>query len=68
MVIIISHSHVVHAAFALSLVCQTFNWMLLDRFSFPRTRCFQGGMRWKYRAHKWHAIRKSLGTDGLEDF
>jgi len=33
--------------------------------SFPGTRCFQGGTPWKYRAHKWYAIRKSLGTAAL---
>jgi len=31
MAIIISHSHVVHAAFASSLVCQTFDRMILGR-------------------------------------
>jgi len=30
--------------------------------SFPGTKCFQGGTRWKCRADKWYAIRKSLGT------
>jgi len=66
MAIIISHSHFVHAAFASSLVCQTFGRMILDRLSFPGTRCFHGGTRWKCRAHKWHAIRKSLGTAVLK--
>jgi len=65
MAIIISHSHVVHAAFASSLVCQTFDRMILDRLSFPGTWCFQGGTRWKCRAHKWYAIRKSLGIAAL---
>jgi len=65
MAIIISHSHVVHAAFALSLVCQILDRMILDRLSFSETRCFQGGTRWKYRVHKWYAIRKSLGTADL---
>jgi len=62
MAIIISHSHVVHAAFASSLVCQTFERMILGRLSFPGTRCFQGGTRWKYRAHKWYTIRKKFGN------
>jgi len=67
MAIIISHSHVVHVAFASSLVCQNFDRMILGRSSFPGTRCFQGGTRWKYRAHKWYAIRKSLGTAGIDE-
>ena len=40
--------------------------MILGRLSFPGTRCFQSGTRWKCRAHKWYAIRKSLGTAALE--
>jgi len=67
MAIIVSHSHVVHVAFVSSLVCQTFDPMILDRLSFPGTRCFQGGTRWKYKAYKWYAIRKSLGTAGLSN-
>jgi len=65
MTIIISHSHVVHAAFGSSLVCPTFYRIILCRLSFPGTRCFQGGTWWKYQAHKWYAIRKSLGTTVL---
>jgi len=34
--------------------------------SFPGAKCFQGGTRWKYRARKWYAIRKSLGITGLQ--
>jgi len=34
--------------------------------SFPGTRRFQGGTPWKFWAHKWYAIRKSLGTAGVE--
>ena len=41
MAIIISHSNVVHAAFASSLACQTFDGMILGRLSFPGTRCFK---------------------------
>jgi len=67
MAIIISHSHVVDAAFASSLVCQTFDRMILGRLRFPGTRCFQGGTRWKYRVHKLFAIGKSLGTAALHD-
>jgi len=66
MAIIISHSHVVHAAFASSLVCPTFDRMILGRLIFPGTRCFQGGARWNYRVHKWYAIRKSLGTAAVK--
>jgi len=65
MAIIISHRHFVHAAFPASLVWQTFDRMILGRMSFPGAKCFQGGTRWKYRAHKWYAIRKSLGTAAL---
>jgi len=50
MAIIISHRHVVHAAFTSSLVCQTFNPMMWGKLSFPGTKCFQGGTWWKYRA------------------
>ena len=63
--IIISHSHVVHAAFASSMFFQIFDRMILGRLSFPGRRCFQGGRRWKYRDHKWYAIRKSLETADL---
>jgi len=66
MAIIISHSRFVHAAFVSSLVCQTFDRMILGKLSFPGTRCFQGGTSWKYRAHKWYAIRKSLGTADIQ--
>jgi len=62
MAIIISHSHFVYAAFVSSLVCQTFDRMILGRMSFPGAKCFQGGTRWKGRANKWCAIRKSLWT------
>jgi len=68
MAITVSHNHVVHAAFASSLVCQTFDRMILGRLSFLGTRCFQGGTRWKHRAHKWYAIRKSLGTAGISEY
>jgi len=40
--------------------------MILGRVSFPGTKCFQGGTRWKYRAHKWYEIRESLGTAAIE--
>ena len=65
MAVTVSHSHFVHAAFVSSLVCQTFDRMILGRMSFPGAKCFHGGTRWKYRAHKWYAIRKSLGTAEL---
>jgi len=65
MAIIISHSHFIHAACVSSLVCQTFDRVILGRMSFPGTRCFQGGTPWKFRAQKWYAIRKSLGTAGI---
>jgi len=56
--VIISHSHFVHAAFLSSLFYQTFDRIILGKMSFPGTRCFQGGTRWKNRIHKWNAIRK----------
>jgi len=62
MAIIVYHSPVLHAAFASRLVCQTFYLIILGRLSFPGTRYFQSGTRWKCRAHKWYAISKSLGT------
>jgi len=58
MAFIIFHSHFVHAAFVSSLVYQTFDRIILGRMSFPGTRCFEGGTRWKNRTHKWCAIRK----------
>jgi len=39
MAIIIFHSHFVHAAFVSSLVCQTFDRMILGRMSSPGTKC-----------------------------
>jgi len=65
MAIIISHIHAADAVFVSGLVCQTSDRMILGRLSFSGTRCFQGGTWWKYRAHKWYAIRKSLGTADL---
>jgi len=66
MAIIVSHSHFIHATCVSGLVCQTFDPIILDRLSFPGTKCFQSGTRWKYKAYKWYAVRKSLGTAALQ--
>jgi len=62
MAIKISHSHFVHVAFVSILVFQTFDRMIFGRWSFLE----QGSTRWQYGTYKWYAIRKRLGTTGLE--
>jgi len=40
MAIVIPHSHVVHAAFASSLVCQTFDQMIFGEIEFSWNKVF----------------------------
>ena len=64
MAITIFHSHVGHAAFKSSLVCPTFDPMILGRLRFPGTKCL-----------RWYTVRlpgltngtraESLGTAAL---
>jgi len=60
---IISHSHFVHVAFVSILIFQTLVEWYLAHWVFLE----QGGTWWQYGIHRWCAIRKSLGTNALEE-